>query len=58
MIDFTVITENPDYLGIMATIIAHKLGLRKHMYLYKVDTYAKAHASVEANEQQQFISRC
>jgi hypothetical protein len=48
-IDFTVITDLKDYFDMTATIIANDPTLRKHMYLDKVDTYAKAHTALKAN---------
>ena len=50
-VDFSVITDIRDYFGMTATIIANDPILRKQMYLDKVDTYAKAHAAVKADEQ-------
>ena len=50
-VDFTVITDLRDYFGMTATIIANDPVLRKRMYLDKVNTYAKAHAAVKADEQ-------
>ena len=50
-VDFDVITDIRDYFGMTATIIASNPQLRKQMYLDKVDTYAKAHAAVKADEQ-------
>jgi hypothetical protein len=50
-VDFSVITDIRDYFGMTATIIAKDPILRKQMYLDKVDTYAKAHTAVKADEQ-------
>ena len=50
-VDFSVIKDIRDYFGMTATIIANEPTLRKQMYLDKVDTYAKAHAAVKADEQ-------
>ena len=50
-VDFSVIKDIRDYFGMTATIIANDPALRKQMYLDKVDTYAKAHAAVKADEQ-------
>jgi hypothetical protein len=50
-VNFTVITDLRDYFGMTATIIANDPVLRKHMYLDKVNTYAKAHVAVKADKQ-------
>ena len=56
-VDFSVITDIRDYFGMTATIIANDPALRKRMYLDKVDSYAKAHAAVKADEQATVHSR-
>ncbi|MBV5344408.1 MAG: hypothetical protein JZU63_02160, partial [Rhodoferax sp.] len=56
-VDFSVITDIRDYFGMTATIIANDPALHKRMYLDKVDTYAKAHAAVKADEQATVHSR-
>ena len=56
-VDFAVITDIRDYFGMTATIIANDPVLRKRMYLDKVDTYAKAHAAVKADEQASIHSK-
>jgi hypothetical protein len=54
-IDFAVITNICDYFGMTAIFIANNPTLRQHMYLDKVDKYAKPYAAVKANEQQASI---
>ena len=48
--DTNHITDMRDYLGMVGIMVACEPGLRKRMYLDKVDTFAKASAAVKADE--------
>ena len=48
--DTSHITDMRDYLGMVGIMVACEPGLRKRMYLDKVDTFAKASAAVKADE--------